>query len=134
MTLLSMNELTTFRWSLEEDVEHYQHAGYQSIGVWRQKLADGEEDRGIDLLAASGLSVSNVLSAADLPAVTAAHLMRALRCRAGDSASGRANAGCLVVYSGGRNNHTYRHAGRLLRTALDELLPLCGNLRSAAGT
>ena len=50
-----MNELTTFRWSLEEDVEHYQHAGYQSIGVWRQKLADGEEDRGIDLLAASGL-------------------------------------------------------------------------------
>jgi sugar phosphate isomerase/epimerase len=33
-------------------------------------------------------------------------------------------AGCLVVYTGGRNNHTLRHAGRLFRIALDELLPL----------
>ena len=33
-------------------------------------------------------------------------------------------AKCLVVYSGGRNNHTFRHAGRLLRAALDEILPL----------
>ena len=32
-------------------------------------------------------------------------------------------AGCLVVHPGGRNNHTSRHAFRLLRTALDELLP-----------
>jgi hypothetical protein len=33
-------------------------------------------------------------------------------------------AGCLVIYSGGRNNHIARHAGRLLRMALDELLPI----------
>jgi sugar phosphate isomerase/epimerase len=125
MTLLSMNELTTFRWSLEEDVEHYQHAGYHSIGVWRQKLADGDEERGIDLLASSGLSVSSVLWAGGFTgsdgrtldesvddAVQAIRLAAAL------------HAGCLVVYAGGRNNHTYRHAGRLLRTALDELLPL----------
>jgi sugar phosphate isomerase/epimerase len=125
MTLLSMNELTTFRWSLEEDVEHYQYAGYQSIGVWRQKLADGDEDRGIDLLAASGLTVSNLMWAGGFTgsdgralnesvedAVQAIRLAAALR------------AGCLVVYSGGRNNHTYRHARRLLRMALDELLPL----------
>jgi sugar phosphate isomerase/epimerase len=125
MTLLSMNELTTFRWSLEEDVEHYQHAGYRSIGVWRQKLADGGEERGIELLAASGLHVSNLLWAGGFTgsdvrtlresiddAVHAVRLAAALR------------AGCLVVYSGGRNNHTYRHAGRLLRMALEELLPL----------
>ena len=30
MTLLSMNEITTFRWSLEEDVENYQEAGYNA--------------------------------------------------------------------------------------------------------
>jgi sugar phosphate isomerase/epimerase len=33
------------------------------------------------------------------------------------------------VYSGGRNNHTFRHAGRLLRLALNEILPMaedCG--------
>jgi sugar phosphate isomerase/epimerase len=125
MTLLSMNELTTFRWSLEEDVEHYQHAGYHSIGVWRQKLADGEEDRGVDLLASSGLSVSNLLWAGGFTGSDG----RALSESIDDAAqairlAAALRAGCLVVYSGGRNNHTYRHAGRLLRTALDELLPL----------
>ena len=29
MTLLSMNEMTTYRWSLEEDVENYQEARLQ---------------------------------------------------------------------------------------------------------
>jgi sugar phosphate isomerase/epimerase len=38
--------------------------------------------------------------------------------------AGKIAAGCLVVYPGGRNNHTFRHAGRLLRDALRELLPL----------
>ena len=36
----------------------------------------------------------------------------------------RLQAGCLVIYPGGRNNHTYRHAGRVFRSALNELLPL----------
>ena len=40
MPRLSMNEMTTFRWSFEEDVQHYREAGYPAIGVWRQKLAD----------------------------------------------------------------------------------------------
>jgi sugar phosphate isomerase/epimerase len=125
MTLLSMNELTTFRWSLEEDVEHYQHAGYRSIGVWRQKLADGDEERNIDLLAASGLSVSNLQWAGGFTGSDG----RTLRESIDDATdairlAAALDAGCLVVYAGGRNNHTYRHAGRLLRTALDELLPL----------
>jgi sugar phosphate isomerase/epimerase len=125
MTLLSMNELTTYRWSLEEDVEHYQHAGYRSIGVWRQKLTDGDVERGIDLLNASGLSVSNLLWAGGFTGSDG----RTLRESVDDAAqairqAAAVNAGCLVVYAGGRNNHTYRHAGRILRTALHELLPL----------
>lgn len=58
---LSMSEVTTYRWSLEEDIEHYLAAGFESIGVWRQKLNDYGEEEGIDLLAASGLAVSNLL-------------------------------------------------------------------------
>jgi sugar phosphate isomerase/epimerase len=34
------------------------------------------------------------------------------------------SAGCLVIYPGGRNNHTFKHAGRLFKMALEELLPL----------
>ncbi len=51
MTLLSMNEMTTYRWSLAQDVENYREAGYSGIGVWRHKLIDDEEDRAVDLLA-----------------------------------------------------------------------------------
>jgi sugar phosphate isomerase/epimerase len=125
MTLLSMNEITTFRWSLDEDVENYQAAGYQAIGVWRQKLIDGDENQVVDLLARSSLRVSNLVWAGGFTGSDGRTLdesvddaAEALRLAAALA------AGCLVIYAGGRNNHTFRHAGRLLRTALDELLPL----------
>jgi len=125
MTLLSMNEITTFRWSFEQDVENYQQAGYRAIGVWRQKLADWDEDEAIELLADSGLSVSNLVWAGGFtgsdgrtPADSIDDAADALRL------AGKISAGCLVLYPGGRNNHTFRHAGRLLRDALKELLPL----------
>jgi len=125
MTLLSMNEITTFRWSFEEDVENYRHAGYRSIGVWRQKLADSDEDEAIDLLADSGLSVSNLLWAGGFTGSDGRTLAESVDDAAAAIRTAAAiGAGCLVIYPGGRNNHTYRHAGRLLRTGLDELLPL----------
>jgi sugar phosphate isomerase/epimerase len=61
MAQLSMNEMTTYRWSFEEDVAQYLDAGIPGIGVWRQKLSDFGEDKGIELLADSGLQVSNLL-------------------------------------------------------------------------
>src|SRR5882757_7701372 len=59
MMLLSMNEITTYRWSLEEDVENYLQAGYNGIGVWRNKVMD-DENRSIDILAGSGLGVTHL--------------------------------------------------------------------------
>ncbi len=125
MSLLSMNEITTFRWSFEQDVENYQQSGYRAIGVWRQKLTDWDEDQAVELLAGSGLAVSNLLWAGGFtgsdgrtPADSIDDAAGALRLAAA------IGAGCLVIYPGGRNNHTFRHAGRLLRGALDELLPL----------
>jgi sugar phosphate isomerase/epimerase len=125
MTLLSMNELTTYRWSLEQDVENYQQAGYRAIGIWRQKLSDWDEDDAVNVLLDSGLQVSHVAWAGGFtgsdgrtPAESIDDAGDALRLAAS------LNAGCLVIYPGGRNNHTFRHAGRLLRFALDELLPL----------
>ena len=125
MTLLSMNEMTTFRWSFEEDVENYQQAGCSGIGVWRHKLSDGDENAAIDLLAASGLSVTHLSWAGGFTGSDGRTLDESVE-DAQDAVKLAAalTAGCLVVYSGGRNNHTYRHAGRLLRLALEQLLPL----------
>jgi sugar phosphate isomerase/epimerase len=122
---LSMNEVSTYRWSFEQDVYRYADAGYEAIGVWRQKLSDFGEERGVDLLAESGLQVTNLhwaggftgsdgLSQQD-SIEDAAHAIRL---------AGATRAGCLIVYPGGRNNHTFRHAVRLLRTAIDGLLDL----------
>lgn len=123
--MLSMNELTTYRWSFEEDVQRYAAAGYEGIGVWRQKLADFGEEKGIDLLAESGLRVTNLLWAGGFTGIDGRSLEESI-----DDAShavrlaGAMGARCLVVYPGGRNNHINRHARRLLRTAIDALLEL----------
>ena len=61
MSLLSISELTTYRWSFEEDVRNYSAAGFRAIGVWRQKLSDFGEERGLALLHDSGLEVSSLL-------------------------------------------------------------------------
>lgn len=125
MLELSMNQVTTLRWSLEQDVENYFRAGYRSIGVWRHKLTEFEEEHAIDVLAASGLSVSNLACAGGFTGLGGASFregvddtISALRLAA------KLQAGCLLVHPGGRNNHTSRHALRLLRAALDELLPI----------
>ena len=49
MPRLSINEITTFRWTFEEDLAAYQAAGIQAMGVWRQKLSDCGEEKAIDL-------------------------------------------------------------------------------------
>jgi sugar phosphate isomerase/epimerase len=125
MTLLSMNELTTYRWSLGQDLQNYREAGYSGIGVWRQKLDDESDDQVIDRLVSSGMKVTNVSWAGGFTGSDGRSLNESIDdAAAAVRMAGAVSAGCLVLYSGGRNNHTFRHAGRLLRMALDELLPL----------
>jgi sugar phosphate isomerase/epimerase len=125
MALLSMNEVTTFRWSFEEDIEHYCRAGYRSIGVWRQKLVDVDVDHAVDLLAESGLNVSNLSCAGGFTGGGGASLRESIDdAAAAVRLAAAMRAGCLMIYPGSRNRHTWRHAHRLLRIALDELIPL----------
>src|SRR4051812_644354 len=102
--MLSMNEVTTYRWSFEEDVANYVAAGWPAIGVWRQKLSDFGEQRGIELLSESGLKVSNLLWAGGFTGSDG----RTFRESVDDALeavrlAAEMHAGCLVVYSGGRS-------------------------------
>ena len=103
MPRISINEMTTYHWSLLEDVAGYRAAGVASIGVWRRKLSDFGEERGVELLRDSDLSVSSFWSAGGFTgsdgqtfreavddALDALHLAAEVR------------AGCLVVASGAR--------------------------------
>ncbi len=124
MAYISMNELTTYRWSFEEDVQQYTKAGFDAIAVWRHKLSDFGEEKGGELIADCGLKVSSLLWAGGFTgsdgrsfkeSVEDAHeairLARSLQ------------AECLIVHSGPRAGHTHNHARRLLANALKEILP-----------
>jgi sugar phosphate isomerase/epimerase len=127
-----MNEVTTFRWSLEDDVRRYVAAGFEGIGVWRRKLADYGEEAGVDLIAESGLRVTNLAWAGGFTGSDGRTLEESVQ----DAAhalrlAGALGAGCLVVYPGGRNNHILSHAERLLRGAIEQLLEYAADVEVA---
>jgi sugar phosphate isomerase/epimerase len=125
MARLAISELTTFRWSFEQDVERYRAAGIWAIGVWRHKLADIGEEKGAALLAGAGLVASSLQWAGGFTGSDGhSHDESIHDARQAIHAAETLQAGCLIVHSGARGVHTHKHARRLFRQALDKLLPL----------
>ena len=125
MARLSMNEVTTYRWSFEEDATQYAAAGYTAIGVWRQKLSDFGEEKGAALLSELGLSVSNVGWAGGFTGSEGrTHAEAVDDAREAIRTASLLNAGCLVLYTGARGGHTHNHARRLTVDAIKQLVPL----------
>ena len=125
MAMLSMNEMTTFRWSFEEDVVRYAEAGIPAIGVWRQKLSDCGLPKALELLGSNGLKVSHLFWAGGFTGSDG----RSYRDSVEDAAEAIEMAAALktdtlIVCSGSRAGHTANHARRLLLGALDELTPI----------
>ncbi|MGD9722490.1 MAG: sugar phosphate isomerase/epimerase family protein [Pirellulales bacterium] len=129
MAGLSINEVTTYRWTFEEDVAQYRACGIEAIGVWRQKLADFGEAKGVELLADSGLAVSNLLWAGGFTGSDGHSYHESLAdARHALKLAAALGTRQLVVYSGSRNGHTQNHARRLFVAALGDLLPLAADL------
>lgn len=122
MLRLSVNELSTFRWSFEEDVLHYRSAGFDAIGIWRAKLADYGEEKARELLRDHNMSISSLQWIGGFTGSDG----RSYRDSLHDGLdaiqlAADLEAECVVVLSGGRCGHTNNHAHRLLRAALKEL-------------
>jgi sugar phosphate isomerase/epimerase len=129
MAQLAMNEMTTFRWSFEQDVQQYRSAGVSAIGVWRQKVSDFGEDKAVELLHESGLKVSSLLWAGGFTGSDGRSYRDSLDdAREAIRLAAQMRASCLIVYSGGRAGHTHNHARRLLKSALNEITPLAHDL------
>jgi sugar phosphate isomerase/epimerase len=119
-----MNEMTTYRWSFEEDVLQYAQAGYDALAVWRQKLSDFGEEKGAELINSTGLRVSSLLWAGGFTGSDGRSFKDSVE-DAHDAIRLAADlkAHCLIVHSGARAGHTHNHARRLLTNAVRELLP-----------
>jgi sugar phosphate isomerase/epimerase len=125
MARLAVSELTTFRWTFEEDVLRYQEAGIRAIGVWRQKLTDVGDEKGSELIRQAGLTVSSLQWAGGFTGSDGPSHEESLQdARQAICTAERLRAGCLIIHSGARGVHTHNHARRLFRQALDKLLPL----------
>jgi sugar phosphate isomerase/epimerase len=125
MARLAISELTTYRWSFEEDVEIYRALGISAIGVWRQKLTDVGEDKGASLLAQSGLNVSSLQWAGGFTGSNGlSHEDSLADARQAILTASKIGAPCLIVHSGARGSHIHTHARRLFQLALEKLLPL----------
>ncbi|HMC10830.1 MAG TPA: sugar phosphate isomerase/epimerase family protein [Pirellulaceae bacterium] len=125
MGRLAVSELTTFRWSFEDDVAQYQAAGVPAIGVWRQKLADVGDEKGAEILAEAGLVASSLQWAGGFTGSDGrSHEESLADARHAIVTAAALRAGCLIIHTGARGVHTHNHARRLFRLALDKLLPL----------
>ncbi|MCE2809789.1 MAG: sugar phosphate isomerase/epimerase family protein [Planctomycetota bacterium] len=119
---LSVLELSTMRWSFEDDVVRYRDHGYRAIGIWREKLADFGETKGRELLDELGMSVSSLHWAGGFTGFEGRSHTESL-CDALDAVHTAAElqADCLVILAGSRAGHTRSHVRRLLVSALKEV-------------
>ena len=124
MLRLSMNEMTTMRWSFEEDVVEFSQANFDGIGVWRPKVSDIGEEAAIAILEHRGLKCSNLLWAGGFTGSDGCSFrdsvqdaVEAIRTAA------RLKCDCLVIYSGSWGGHTRSHANRLVTNALNQIVP-----------
>lgn len=129
MSLLSINETTTYRWSFEEDVLAYAAAGIPAVGVWRQKLSDFGYPKAVELLAECNMKVSHLFWAGGFTGSEGRSYRESIA-DASDALDTAHEIGAqnLVVYSGARAGHTHNHARRLIRDALLELAPKAAEL------
>lgn len=122
MLRLSVNELSTPKWTIEEDVIHYHEAGFSALGIWYPKLAEYGKEKAIELLNEYGFTASSINYVGEFTggnSITFRHgLIQAL-----DVIQSAADIGAktVVLSVGTRNGHTRNHALRILSKAVEVL-------------
>ena len=120
---ISACQFSSRSWSLEEDLLGYSNFGFESIGLWRQKLEDYGESEAVDLIHESNLSVSSLHFAGGYTGDD---------CRLKDSVAdtldaidlaAQVNANCLLIHPGSLNGHLKKHIGKVFQSVLDRILP-----------
>ena len=120
--MFAVSQLSTLRWSLEQDVEAYARHGFTGIGIYRRKLDDFGLDRAVELLAERSLDVTSLSWCGGFTGSdgrgfdeAVADAMQAVR------EAAVLQADTLIVLAGGRNNHIRTHAQRTLCKALKKV-------------
>jgi sugar phosphate isomerase/epimerase len=121
---LSLNQITTNRWSLADALDGCLRAEVPAIGIWRHKIAEVGLPESRRLVRDAGLHVSSVCRGGMFPAATAEERARRIddNRRAIDEAAELA-ADTLVLVCGPPPDRDLAAARRMVEDAIAELVP-----------
>lgn len=129
MWQVSANQLISPRSNFEDDVLAIKEVGFDAVGIWRHKLEEFGIDKGEELLLELGLQVSSLQWAGGF---TGGEVLTYRECIddsiAAIKTAAQLKAPCLIIHPGGRGLHTKNHSKRLVRDALNELIPVARQL------
>jgi sugar phosphate isomerase/epimerase len=122
---IAMNQLTTLRWSLADDLREYQAQGVPAIGLNWRKLTETGVRRAVRQIQQSRLPVSSVGWIGGFTGEYGHSLPEAMvEARKIIRTAGQLRASVVTVIAGPQGGHIRSHAQRLVADALQELAPL----------
>jgi sugar phosphate isomerase/epimerase len=124
--LVSCSAISTPRWSLAQDLAHWERAGWRAVGLSAVKLEAAGWERGVAEVARRDLAVTNIIGVgtARLDDRSGWPVVRDRWRRAIDAAA-RLRAGCVVITTGSPGRLTYG-------AAADAFAELVGGVAPAA--
>lgn len=122
MKQIAISQLTTLRWSLEQEIVAATKRGFGGIGIYRPKIDDLGIDETAELLFENRLAVSSLSWAGGFTGSDGRRFADAVE-DAIDAVRDAEMLGAdtLVILAGGRNNHIKRHLHNTLCGALREI-------------
>jgi len=119
---ISVNQITTYHWSLKESLRGLLTVGAPAIGLWNRKIYDTEPAQAAELVIDSGIKVSTISLAGGFTGCNEYSYDEAIS----DAIqlikfAGQVNAAAVQVVSGPRAGHTLNHARELTLDALKTL-------------
>jgi sugar phosphate isomerase/epimerase len=126
---LSINQMTAYRWSMEEFLGGAAKARFEAVGLWRKWVDDCGVDETRELAASLGLKISTLSVAGGFTGgngfscdESILDSLEAIR------TAWKLGATTLLVYAGSRGNHTPTQARRCITHGLKEIAPLAEDL------
>ncbi len=121
---LSLNQMTTERWSVQAAVEGCARAGIPAIGLWRHKVAETGLRESARLVRDAGLEVSSLCRGGMFPAATVAERRQRIddNRRAIDEAA-ELGTDVLVLVCGPAPDRDIAAARTMVAEAIGELVP-----------
>ncbi len=121
---LSLNQMTTERWSVHEAVDGCARAGVPAIGLWRHKVAETGLKQSAQIVRDAGLRVSSLCRGGMFPAATAAERQARIddNRQAIDEAA-ELGTDVLVLVCGASPDRNIQAARDMVRDGIAELVP-----------